>query len=166
LILALVAVSMRETAAGPLVANDWVGKRVVQKSPDHSLEVDRKLVETTSFETYSVTQVDGRRLFLRGPVFSGWVEADQVVPIEKAEAIQLDPKNPSLYGRRAYILATCPDAKYRDGKESRSIGDDWVRIIRLGRPRLAIHPGRILRRGRRFRRRHRLGDPWRRADSG
>jgi tetratricopeptide (TPR) repeat protein len=35
-----------------------------------------------------------------------------------AEKIRLDPTSPWGYAGRAWILATCPDAKYRDGKKA------------------------------------------------
>ncbi len=34
------------------------------------------------------------------------------------EAIRLDPKNADVYGGRAWIWATCPDEKHRDGKRA------------------------------------------------
>lgn len=37
---------------------------------------------------------------------------------DHAESIRLDPQDPYSYGRRAYIWATCPDPKYRDGKKA------------------------------------------------
>ena len=33
-----------------------------------------------------------------------------------AEAIRLDPKLAKAFNRRAWLWATCPDIKYRDGK--------------------------------------------------
>ena len=34
------------------------------------------------------------------------------------EAIRLDPKDHNAYNGRAWLWATCPDAKYRDGKKA------------------------------------------------
>lgn len=33
-------------------------------------------------------------------------------------AIEMDPHNPSVYNSIAWLLATCPDDKYRDGKKA------------------------------------------------
>jgi tetratricopeptide (TPR) repeat protein len=33
-------------------------------------------------------------------------------------AAKSDPKNPLVYSSRAWLMATCPDAKYRDGKKA------------------------------------------------
>ena len=35
-----------------------------------------------------------------------------------SEAIRLDPKDVGAYNNRAWLLATCPDAKFRDGKKA------------------------------------------------
>jgi tetratricopeptide (TPR) repeat protein len=34
------------------------------------------------------------------------------------EALKLDPKNAGVYNARAWQWATCPDAKFRDGKKA------------------------------------------------
>jgi hypothetical protein len=33
-------------------------------------------------------------------------------------AIRIDPRNAQAHNSRAWLLATCPDAKYRDGKQA------------------------------------------------
>jgi tetratricopeptide (TPR) repeat protein len=46
-----------------------------------------------------------------------------------SELIRLDPRGPGAYNGRAWLRATCPDAKYRDGKKAVA---DALRACQLG----------------------------------
>jgi tetratricopeptide (TPR) repeat protein len=63
----------------------WVGKRVVQKHADLRLRIERRVVNTKNrLEIYRVEQVNGPWLWLHARELSGWVPANQVVPVEQA----------------------------------------------------------------------------------
>jgi tetratricopeptide (TPR) repeat protein len=89
--------------------NDWIGKRVVQKYPAFKLRVENQVIDTkTRLETYRVEQVNGSSLFLHAAELSGWADADQVVPVERAieyftDYIRANPNDPFGYSMRAKI---------------------------------------------------------------
>jgi tetratricopeptide (TPR) repeat protein len=49
-----------------------------------------------------------------------------------AEASKLSPKEPTGYARRAWILATCPDDKIRNGKEAVALAEQAVALEKAG----------------------------------
>jgi tetratricopeptide (TPR) repeat protein len=53
---------------------------------------------------------------LRGNAWFAKKDYDKAIK-DFAEAIRLDPKDARAFNSRAWLLATCPDAKYRDGKK-------------------------------------------------
>jgi len=53
----------------------------------------------------------------RGDAWYAKKKYDKAIP-DYNEAVRLDPKNTNAYGGRAWLWATCPDAKYRDGKKA------------------------------------------------
>jgi tetratricopeptide (TPR) repeat protein len=55
----------------------------------------------------------------RGNDWSGNKDYDKAIA-DYGQAIRLDAKNPSAYSRLAWLQATCPDARYRDGRKALS----------------------------------------------
>jgi tetratricopeptide (TPR) repeat protein len=53
----------------------------------------------------------------RGIAYKAMKEYDKAVA-DYAEVIRLDPKDPDAYDSLAWVLATCPDAKVRDGQKA------------------------------------------------
>ena len=89
--------------------NDWIGKRVVQRYPTFKLQFENQVIDTkTRLETYRVEHVNGPSLFLHAAELSGWADADQVVPVERAieyftDYIRANPADPHGYSMRAKI---------------------------------------------------------------
>jgi Flp pilus assembly protein TadD len=54
------------------------------------------------------------------------------------EALQLNPKSSIAYNNRAWLRATCPDAKYRDGKQAVTDATraceltSWYEVLQIG----------------------------------
>jgi tetratricopeptide (TPR) repeat protein len=89
---------------------------VVKKYRGFRLRIENQVIDAKRINIYTVEQVNGPWFWLHAGELSGWAPADQVVPVD--EVIQLDPKDASAYNSRAWLWATCPDAKYRDGKKA------------------------------------------------
>jgi tetratricopeptide (TPR) repeat protein len=53
----------------------------------------------------------------RGAAWSKKKEHDKAIA-DYAEAIRIDPASHNAYNARAWIWATCPDEKHRDGKKA------------------------------------------------
>ena len=53
----------------------------------------------------------------RGSAYSKKKDYDRAIK-DYDEAIRFDPKNVRAYNSNAWLLATCPDAKHRDGKKA------------------------------------------------
>jgi tetratricopeptide (TPR) repeat protein len=111
-VLATAGIALILHAPVPLNAqadNNWIGKRVVQKYPAFNLQFENQVIDTkTRLETYRVEQVNGPWLFLRAAELSGWAQADQVVPVERAiefftDYIRANPGDPHGYSMRAKI---------------------------------------------------------------
>lgn len=89
----------------------WVGKRVVAKTPNFALDSDKRAGGAIGqVDCYRVDQVDGARLRLTSEFTgrSGWVQADQVAPLDKAAAffseyIRAHPRETGGYLRRAHV---------------------------------------------------------------
>src|SRR5439155_19195896 len=47
------------------------------------------------------------------------------------DAIKLDPQDPRIYAFRAWMLATCPDEKYRDGKKAVELAKKAVDLAKM-----------------------------------
>jgi Tfp pilus assembly protein PilF len=70
--------------------DEWVGKRVVQKSRTFSLRIDDEPVERsgTTIAIYRVERTDGPLLWLQAENqrLCGWAKAAEVIPVEQASA--------------------------------------------------------------------------------
>jgi tetratricopeptide (TPR) repeat protein len=55
--------------------------------------------------------------FLRGAAWERKQDYNQAIA-DYAEAMRLDPKNPGAFNNLAWMFATCPDARFRDGKRA------------------------------------------------
>jgi hypothetical protein len=103
--------------AGAQVDRGWIGKHVVQKSATFDLRVDNRIIDRkNALFFYQVEQVSGPWVWLKA---DGWNQsrkeyASAIVDLD--EAVRLDPRSVSALANRAWIRATCPDARYRDGK--------------------------------------------------
>jgi tetratricopeptide (TPR) repeat protein len=111
-VLATAGLALILQAPGPLNAQaggDWIGRRVVQRYPAFKLQFENQVIDTkTRLETYRVEQVNGPWLFLRAGELSGWAQADQVVPVERAidfftDYIRANPGDVHGYSMRAKI---------------------------------------------------------------
>jgi tetratricopeptide (TPR) repeat protein len=70
--------------------NDWINKRVVQRSAEFRLKIDDEPVERSgkAIEFYRVERTDGALLWLQAEKarYGGWAKADDVIPVEQAIA--------------------------------------------------------------------------------
>ena len=81
----LTAAAPASSLARQPAAGDWVGKRVVQKYANFQLKSEDQIVDPKRrMDTYIVEQANGSRLLLHAGELRGWVEIDQVVPVEQA----------------------------------------------------------------------------------
>jgi tetratricopeptide (TPR) repeat protein len=60
---------------------------------------------------------DAAAVYSRGNVWKAKKEYGKAIR-DYEEAIRLDPKDPDGYNAEAWLLATCPDDKFRDGKKA------------------------------------------------
>jgi len=99
------------TAIGQ-AADDWVGKRVVQKSNTFALRIESQVVERSrkSIEIYRVEQVNNGWLWLKaeGQGIAGWATVNDVVPVDDAigfftNQIRANPGDAFAYQMRAQI---------------------------------------------------------------
>lgn len=95
-LLALGSLSFAELSAG---ADDLVGKRVVLRNPENEIKIENEVVGRGDlFRVYSVERQAGDWAWLVHPDLSGWAQARDVLPIDRAvdqttNLIQRDPKN-------------------------------------------------------------------------
>lgn len=91
LIIAVVATSAR---AQQPAADQWLGKRVVQRHNNFPLRIDGQAVLRSGMEIhiYRVKRTNGDQLWLEGEDDgpSGWASADQFVRVEDALAFLAD----------------------------------------------------------------------------
>jgi tetratricopeptide (TPR) repeat protein len=81
---------------------------------------DRKEFDKAIADLNEVIRIDSKNVYayvIRG---NTW---EQLKQYEKAiadynEAIRLDPKSADCDNNRAWLMATCPDAKHRDGRQA------------------------------------------------
>lgn len=81
----LLMMSMPARAQQPS-ASEWVGKAVLPKARDFVVKDAQKGTPVKGpAEIYHVTQASGRSLLVSGMGVTGWVLADQVVPLDQAD---------------------------------------------------------------------------------
>ena len=112
-VLAAVAIALvlgNPPALNAQAGNGWIGKRVVQRYSGFRLRIENQVIDPKSIETYRVEQVNGPWLWIRveGKGLSGWVLADQVVPVEQAiefftDYIRTNPGDAYGYTVRARV---------------------------------------------------------------
>ncbi len=94
--------------ADGLPGGSLLGKRVVTKYTAPLKRDNGAVAEDDWFRVYTVEKVDGDRLRLSGEGISGWVDADDVVPLDRAVAfytreIRNAPGNATAHLMRAYV---------------------------------------------------------------
>ena len=91
----------------------WLGKRVVQKTPDLILRINDEPLERDgkALRFYRVEQVDGQSLLLKaeGQATSGWASAAQVIPADVAvdyftKQVSLQPQDAFSFAMLALLL--------------------------------------------------------------
>jgi tetratricopeptide (TPR) repeat protein len=96
--------------------NDWINKRVVQRSADFRLKIDDEPVERSgkSIEFYRVERSEGPLLWLQAENdrYGGWAKVDDVVPVEQAiafftEQIHAHPRQGFYHAMRAFVRRDC-----------------------------------------------------------
>ncbi|HEY2154627.1 MAG TPA: tetratricopeptide repeat protein [Isosphaeraceae bacterium] len=75
----------------------------------------------------------------RGLAWTAKNEHDKAVA-DHSEAIRLDPRLAGAYNNRAWLRATCPEAKYRDGKAA---VDDAMKACEMTGRKAASHLGTL-----------------------
>ena len=112
-----IAVGLSAALAGParLPAQDedgWVGKRIVQKSANFALRIGDHVVDRSVMfrEFYRVEQTSGPWLWVKvdGRGLSGWLKADEVVPVELGteyftNQIRANPQDVFFYRMRGML---------------------------------------------------------------
>lgn len=92
--------------------NDWINKRVVQRSAEFRLKIDDEPVERSgkAIEFYRVLRSDGPLLWLQAEKqrYCGWAKVDDVVPVEQAiayftEQIKAHPRKAFYHAMRAFV---------------------------------------------------------------
>jgi Flp pilus assembly protein TadD len=96
----------------PKNASPYVGRG---NALSHKGEYDKALSDYN--EAIRLDPKDSSAHNGRGIVWSAKGRPDKAV-CDFNEAIRLDPKNAMPWNNRAWLAATCPDAKYRDGKKA------------------------------------------------
>ena len=136
------------TAASPAraqqpAADQWIGKRVIQRYNNFPLRIDGQAVLRSGMELhiYRVQKIDGDQLWLEGEDDGprGWASADQFVRVEDALAyladrIRAHPEDGFFYALRAAI--------HTERKEFNLAVDDWNKIVELEPDNAASYIGR------------------------
>jgi tetratricopeptide (TPR) repeat protein len=124
-------------------ADQWLGKRVVQRYNNFPLRINGQAVLRSGMELhiYRVQKIDGDQLWLEGEDDgpSGWASADQLVRVEDAlaylsERIRAHPDDGFFYALRAAI--------HIDGNEFNLAVADSNKIIELEPDNAASYIGR------------------------
>jgi tetratricopeptide (TPR) repeat protein len=109
--------------------NDWIKKRVVQRSADFRLKIDDEPVERSgkSIELYRVERTDGPLLWLQAENdrYCGWATIDDVVAADQAIAffgqqIGAHPREAFYHAMRALVRADTNelDGALKDSEEA------------------------------------------------
>jgi tetratricopeptide (TPR) repeat protein len=108
----------------------WIGKRVVQKSREFRLRIDKKVVSSRSIQFYRVEKIDGRRVLLKSEEsrLSGWALTDDVVPADEAisfftSRVRVNPRDVFSFVMRAQVQ--------REKKELDAALADYDKAVRL-----------------------------------
>ena len=78
-------------------------------------EYDKAVADYT--EALRLDSRNAQAYYNRGHVWQVKKEHDKAI-VDYTEALRLNPRNPEGHNALAWMLATCPDAKYRDGKKA------------------------------------------------
>jgi tetratricopeptide (TPR) repeat protein len=107
-----IAAALPGNSAPGQTANEWVGKRVVEKFSNFALRIDNQVVERSQMEIhiYRVEQFNNGRLRLKaeGVGLAGWATVNDVVPVDDAidfftDQIRANPNDVFSYIMRALI---------------------------------------------------------------
>jgi len=101
-----------------LRARAWVEKKEYDKAIadcNKVIGLDPSRFDRESIPGSSV--IRGRAYLVRGYASKGMKEYDEAIA-DYNYATGLDPETPDAYARRAWLWATCPDAKHRDGRKA------------------------------------------------
>jgi tetratricopeptide (TPR) repeat protein len=113
-------------------ADEWIGRRVIQRHNNYPLRLDGQAVMRSGMEIhiYKVERRDGDKLWLEGDDDgpSGWAAIDQLVRIEDAIAyladrIRVHPDDAFYHALRAAVFFDRHDL-------DRAL-DDWNKIVEL-----------------------------------
>jgi tetratricopeptide (TPR) repeat protein len=96
----------------PKWANPYYNRANLYKA---GKEYDKALADYS--EAIKLDPKDPDALFNRANIYKAKKEYDKAVADYQA-VIRLDPKDPDAYDSLAWVLATCPDAKVRDGAKA------------------------------------------------
>jgi tetratricopeptide (TPR) repeat protein len=119
----LILAAPAATIAGQSAPNDWVGKAVVPKARDFTLDDAQKGSPVKGpGEIYHVAGVSGKLVLLSTAGITGWAPIDQVVPLELANAfftnqIRRDPGESFNHTMRAIVALAL------QGDVDRALGD-------------------------------------------
>jgi tetratricopeptide (TPR) repeat protein len=90
----------------------WAQRGVAWKQKG---ELDNAIKDHT--EAIRINPKDAMAYNNRGNAWNNKKEYDKAIQ-DFTEAIRLDPKYASAFNSRAWLLATCPEQKYRDGRKA------------------------------------------------
>jgi tetratricopeptide (TPR) repeat protein len=120
IVVAVVTLNLGAPALGQ-ANGGWLGTKVVTKSQTPLKVGDRVVDDDTMHRVYTVEHVSGPWLWVGSRGVSGWVKADQVVPVDQATdyftgVLRVHPEQASAYVSRAMI-------RIDNGEHDLAIGD-------------------------------------------
>jgi tetratricopeptide (TPR) repeat protein len=111
-----------------LRARTWIEKKEFDKAVadcNGAIWLDR--------ETANSSVVCGRAYVIRGRALQGMKDYGEAIA-DNNHAIRLDPESVDAYNNRAWLWATCPDAKYRDGRKAVESATKACELTRWNEP--------------------------------
>ena len=121
-----------------MAAQEWVGKRVVQKHKILPLQNNGRAVPVSGedFSIYRVERVQGRRLWLKAEAFGpgGWADLDEVVPLDQAIAFFTDQIQ--AYPQDVFF----PSVGLRSGPFRKTMTVPWRTVTRPSGSILGLTP--------------------------
>jgi len=75
-----------------------------------------------------INPTDERAYSTRGLAYAGKSQYDKAIS-DINKALEINPSDAEAYNNLAWILATCPDAKYRDGTEAAELAQKSVDLV-------------------------------------